>query len=53
MLRIELPIKIKVKAKVNIIRKADKDRMKAALKKKIEREAREETGEFGEEDRPP
>ena len=53
MFRIELPVKLRVKAKVNIIRKADKDRMKAALKKKAEREAREEDGELAEEYRPP
>ena len=53
MLRFKLPDVI-VRGKVHIIRKADKDRIKAAAKRRAEQAKKDdENAEFGDEDRPP
>lgn len=54
MLRFEIPLKVKICGRATVIRKADKDRMKAAAKRRAEQEKKEEEGaEDGAEERPP
>lgn len=51
MLRVD--VKCKVRGKAYIIRKADKDRMKAAARKRAEEEKKAVEEALDEEDRPP